>query len=83
MKKLILAMIAILSFSCVLAQNDNTNLDKFKNLKVLKSDGDEEVQVEIRKPDNSSLMTRKATTFKRIVKLDQRNKLRESNKLLY
>ena len=83
MKKLILAMLAILSISCVLAQNDTTNLDKFKNLKVLKSDGDEEVQVEIRKPDNSSLMTRKATKFKRIVKLDQRSKLKESNKLLY
>jgi len=83
MKKLILAMLAILSISCVLAQNDTTDLDKFKNLKVLKSDGDEEVQVEIRKPDNSSLMTRKATKFKRIVKLDQRSKLKESNKLLY
>ena len=83
MKKLILAMLAILSFSCVLAQNNTADLVKFKNLKVLKSDGDEEVQVEIRKPDNSSLMTRKATKFKRIVKLDQRTKLKESNKLLY
>lgn len=83
MKKIILAMLAILSFSCVLAQDDTANLEKFKNLKVLKNDGDEEVRVEIRKPDNSSLMTRKATKFERIVKLDQKSKLRESNKLLY
>ncbi len=49
----------------------------------VKSKLDEEVKVEIRKPDNSSIMPRKDSKLDNDMKLNVIDKFKKSNKLLY
>jgi hypothetical protein len=88
MKKFIVMVLFLALFTLLLAQEAETdtntgNEDLFKNVKVLKSQQDEEVQVEIRKPDNASLMPRKQTDFENTAEMKMIEKLKESNKMLY
>jgi hypothetical protein len=56
---------------------------KFRNIKTLKSTQEEEVKIDIRKPDDSSIMPRKQTDFEYLQKRDMEEKLKKSNKMLY
>jgi len=57
--------------------------EKFDNVKTVKSELDEETKVEIRKPDNSSIMPRQDTDLETDMKLNVIDKFKKSNKLLY
>jgi len=57
--------------------------NKFRNIKTLKSTQEEEVKIDIRKPDDSSIMPRKKTDFEYLQKRDMEEKLKKSNKMLY
>ncbi|MCD4796908.1 MAG: hypothetical protein K8R49_07065 [Candidatus Cloacimonetes bacterium] len=86
MKRIIIIIFLLVLSSLGIAQNntkENTASGKFKNIKKLKSKADEEVKVEIRKPDNASLMIRTETDHGSTVKLNTINKFKKSNKLLY
>jgi len=86
MKKILIFSIFLVFAFCIFAQTteiEDENSDKFKNVKMLKSEQDEEVQIEIRKPDNASLMPRKVTDFENTAELKMIEKLKKSNKLLY
>ncbi len=56
---------------------------KFRNIKTLKSTQEEEVKIDIRKPDDSSIMPRKKTDFEYLQKREMEEKLKKSNKMLY
>ena len=83
MKKIML----ILLMSCFVFLSAQTGKsavsDKYKNLKKLKSDREEEVKVEIRKPDNDALMPRTETKSGIENSLNLVERLKKSNKLLY
>lgn len=55
----------------------------YGNIKTLTSELEEEVKIEIRKPDDSSIMTRKQTDFDYLQKREMEEKLKKSNKMLY
>jgi len=65
----------------------NTNSEdiknRFKNIKTLKSTQEEEVKIDIRKPDDSSIMPRKETDFEYLHKREMEEKLKKSNRMLY
>ena len=56
---------------------------KFRNIKTLTSQQEEEVKIDIRKPDDSSIMPRKETDFEYLQKRDMEDKLKKSNRMLY
>ena len=56
---------------------------RFRNIKTLKSTQEDEVKIDIRKPDDSSIMPRKQTDFEYLQKRDMEEKLKKSNKMLY
>ena len=57
--------------------------NRFRNIKTLKSTQEEEVKINIRKPDDSSIMPRKETDFVYLQKRDMEGKLKKSNRILY
>ena len=76
----------IIFISSLLAQTttgQTTKSAKYKNLKKLKSEAEEEVKIEIRKPDNAALMPRTQTDYDSDMKLNVIDKFKKSNKLLY
>lgn len=86
MKKILIFIMIFVLYSLAIAQNntqENETTGKYKNIKKLKSKADEEVKVEIRKPDNASLMIRTETDHSSSVKLNTIDKFKKSNKLLY
>ena len=86
MKKILILFILIFFISSLLAQitsGQNTKSAKYKNLKKLKSEAEEEVKIEIRKPDNAALMPRTQTDYDSDMKLNVIDKFKKSNKLLY
>ncbi len=86
MKKILIIICILVLSSLGIAQNNtkgNATTGKYKNIKKLKSTADEEVKVEIRKPDNASLMIRTETDHSSSVKLNTIDKFKKSNKLLY
>ncbi len=76
---IILAFVAVSSF----AQNPKVDLEKFKNKKKLVSEETSEVTVEIRKPNNAMMVARKRTNLRFNTKINIRERLIKSNKLLY
>ena len=86
MKKILILCILIIFISSLLAQTttgQTTKSAKYKNLKKLKSEAEEEVKIEIRKPDNAALMPRTQTDYSSDMKLNVIDKFKKSNKLLY
>lgn len=86
MKRILILCILILFISSLLAQittGQTTQSVKYKNLKKLKSEAEEEVKIEIRKPDNVALMPRTQTDYDSDMKLNVIDKFKKSNKLLY
>ena len=86
MKRILILCILILFISSLLAQittGQTTQSVKYKNLKKLKSEAEEEVKIEIRKPDNAALMPRTQTDYDSDMKLNVIDKFKKSNKLLY
>jgi hypothetical protein len=86
MKKILILFILIFFISSLLAQTttgQTTKSAKYKNLKKLKSEAEEEVKIEIRKPDNAALMPRTQTDYDSDMKLNVIDKFKKSNKLLY
>jgi len=86
MKKILILCILIVFISSLLAQTtsgQSTKSAKYKNLKKLKSESEEEVKIEIRKPDNAALMPRTNTDHSSEMKLNVIDKFKKSNKLLY
>ena len=86
MKKMIIAFILLFVFSlCAqqVEQNQPSENESSKEIKMLTSEQEEEVKVEIRKPDDSSLMPRKETDFEKIRIEEIRKKIKKSNKMLY
>lgn len=86
MKKILILCILIIFISSLLAQTtteQSTRSAKYNNLKKLKSESEEEVKVEIRKPDNTALMPRTQTDHGSDMKLNVIDKFKKSNKLLY
>lgn len=59
------------------------NTEKFNQVKTVKSALAEETKIEIRKPDNSSIMPRQDTDLEIDMKLSVIDKFKKSNKLLY
>jgi len=57
--------------------------EKLDSIKTIKSKLDEETKVEIRKPDNSSIMPHQDTDLDTDMKLNVIDKFKKSNKLLY
>jgi len=81
MKKKLLLLLLMFSFTfCLIAQEETVNRS---NLKKLKSDEEDKVTVEIKKPDNSAIMPRKQTEYKTEHSFSIREKIKKSNKLLY
>ncbi|MBN1327192.1 MAG: hypothetical protein JW996_04520 [Candidatus Cloacimonetes bacterium] len=82
-KWLILLFIAGM-FTFILAQEDaESNLKEIKKMETLTNKEVDEVKIEIRKPDNASLLSRKPTDFDLKQKFDVVSKIKKSNKLLY
>ena len=82
MKKIIVLLLIILLLSVSLFGQTPVRSKKF-NVKTVKSELDEETKIEIRKPDNSSIMPRKETDLETDMKLNVIDKFKKSNKLLY
>ena len=83
MKKLILLLLCLLVISVSLFAQTPVKSKKFNQVKTVKSELDEETKVEIRKPDNSSIMPRQETDLETDMKLNVIDKFKKSNKLLY
>ena len=83
MKKFIILMLFVLIISVSLLGQSPVKSEKFNNVKTVKSELDEETKVEIRKPDNSSIMPRQDTDLETDMKLNVIDKFKKSNKLLY
>lgn len=86
MKKILILCILIIFISSLLAQTtteQSTKSAEYRNLKKLKSETEEEVKIEIRKPDNAALMPRTQTDYDSDMKLNVIDKFKKSNKLLY
>ena len=83
MKKLILLLLCLLVISVSSFAQTPVKSKKFNQVKTVKSELDEETKVEIRKPDNSSIMPRQATDLETDMKLNVIDKFKKSNKLLY
>ncbi len=83
MKKNIIFLISFIIFSVSLLGQTTVKNDDLKKVKTVKSELDEEVKVEIRKPDNSSIMPRKDSKLDNDMKLNVIDKFKKSNKLLY
>ncbi len=83
MKKNIIFLISFIIFSVSLLGQTTVKKDDLKKVKTVKSELDEEVKVEIRKPDNSSIMPRKDSKLDNDMKLNVIDKFKKSNKLLY
>jgi hypothetical protein len=86
MKRIVILCILIIFISSLLAQttsNQSTKSAKYKNLKKLKSEAEEDAKIEIRKPDNAALMPRTQTDYSSDMKLNVIDKFKKSNKLLY
>jgi hypothetical protein len=84
MKKLgILALLFMMTIA-IYSQDDTEKkqIDR-KNIKTLESKQDFTEEIIIKKPDNSSLMTRKETDATVDMKIDIKEKIKKSNKLLY
>lgn len=64
------------------SEQKKTN-DKFKNLKILKSEQVDEIKINIRKPDNATQMPRKNLELSMFPKLEVKSRIIESNKLIY
>lgn len=82
MKKIIVLLLIILLLSVSLFGQTPVRSKKF-NIRTVKSELDEETKIEIRKPDNSSIMPRKETDLETDMKLNVIDKFKKSNKLLY
>ena len=83
MKKNIVILVGLIIFSVSLLGQTTVKNDDLKKVKTVKSELDEEVKVEIRKPDNSSIMPRKDSKLDNDMKLNVIDKFKKSNKLLY
>jgi len=83
MKKNILLTICCLLISMTLVAQTSTTKKKLPKVKTVKSKLDDATKVEIRKPDNSSIMPRKGTDLETDMKLNVVDKFKKSNKLLY
>lgn len=82
MKKFII-LTCVLIISISLCGQVQVKSEKFDKVKTVKSELDEETKVEIRKPDNSSIMPRQDTDLDSDMKLNVIDKFKKSNKLLY
>ncbi len=76
---IILMVIAVSNFT----QNPKVNLDKFKEKQKLVSEEVVEETIQIRKPENAVMMSRKRTNLEFYYKINIRERLIKSNKLLY
>ncbi len=83
MKKFIIVLLCVLIISVSLFSQVQVKSEKFGKVKTVKSKLDEETKVEIRKPDNSSIMPRQDTDLDTDMKLNVIDKFKKSNKLLY
>jgi len=83
MKKFTLILLCVLAISVSLFGQVPVKSEEFSKVKTVKSELDEETKVEIRKPDNSSIMPRQNTDLDTDMKLNVIDKLKKSNKLLY
>ena len=80
--KRIFLIVFIISLSVILS-SQNTNAGKYKNLKKLKNTQEEEISVQIRKPDNDALMPRKKTSTEYEKRIILKEKMKHANRLLY
>lgn len=83
MKKLIILTMCFSVISITLFAQTSAKTKKIPKVKTVKSELDEETKVEIRKPDNTSIMPRKGTDLETDMKLNVVDKFKKSNKLLY
>lgn len=83
MKKTILLLLFVLTLAVSLFGQVPVKSEKLSKVRTVKSKLDEETKVEIRKPDNSSIMPRKDTDQETGMKLNVIEKFKKSNKLLY
>lgn len=67
----------------IFAQTAQVKTDKYNNLKKLTNKDVDEVQVEIKKPDNTTLLKRTKTENDLNNKVNITEKIKKSNKLLY
>jgi hypothetical protein len=82
--KRILSLLLMGGFLVLSAQTGKSAVsEKYKNLKKLKSVEEEEVKIEISKPDNDALMPRTETEIGIENSLNLIERLKKSNKLLY
>lgn len=83
MKKFFIILFCVFIISVSLFGQVPVKSEKFNKVKTVKSELDEETKVEIRKPDNSSIMPRQDTDLEIDMKLNVIDKFKKSNKLLY
>ena len=83
MKKFFIIVFCVFIISVSLFGQVPVKSEKFDKVKTVKSELDEETKVEIRKPDNSSIMPRQDTDLEIDMKLNVIDKFKKSNKLLY
>jgi hypothetical protein len=84
MNKIGILMMFLLMTLFSFAQNANeTNKVDLSKIKTLESKQDFKEEVIIKKPDNSSLMARKETDSTVDMRIDIKEKIKKSNKLLY
>lgn len=85
MKKISIFVLIFVGFSISTALFGQTTeaTKNFTNLKKVESELDEETKIEIRKPDNASILARKNTNLETDMKLNVMDKFKKSNKLLY
>ncbi len=84
MKKIGLIIILFIVSLALYSQEESEKQQvDLKNIKTLESKQDFTEEIIIKKPDNSSLMTRKETDATVDMKIDIKEKIKKSNKLLY
>lgn len=83
MKKNVILLLVIFMFSVSLLSQTTVKQDNQNKVKTVKSKLDEEIQIEIRKPDNSSIMPRQESNLDNDMKLNVIDKFKKSNKMLY
>jgi len=86
--RVLLVLLLIFVFNVLSAQDekqeDEQNIpEKFNRLETLSNQQEDEIKVEIRKPDNVSLMNRKPTKFEIKKKFVAYEKLKKSNLMIY
>ena len=84
MKRILFFAFFLLLIMAISAQEETTRQEvNLNNIRTLESEQEFTEEIIIKKPDNASLMTRKETDATVDMRIDIKEKIKKSNKMLY